>query len=588
MAQKSFIPLQNLDFNTYKASLKEFLKTQEQFRDYDFEGSNLSVLLDLLTHNTVFNAFYLNMIGSEMFLDTAQLRDSIVSHAKELNYTPRSRASAVAVVNIRVTPNDNPATITIPKYYPIAGTSPDGTRFIFLTNEQIILSSSTNYTAFNVSIYEGSIVREAFEAQRNSRFILQNSSVDTSSIEVEIQNSRADTTLTAWERATALFGLAQDSKVFFVQAADSGRYELSFGNGVVGEALAFGNIIRATYRITAGPEANGVRTFSRIQDADGYSNINIETVSAAASGSLEETTEDIRFSAPRYFATQERAVTASDFVTLIRNRFQYIQAANAYGGENAVPRQYGKVFIAAKPKDAEFLSDAQKREIQEFARTRCTLSIDPVVVDPEFLYIVIQADVKYDPTKSAAGTNGIEAAVRTAITAFNESTLATFGADLRRSKLIAAIDGADNSIVSNQTKTLMSRRVQITPGVDYSGTLVFGQPLKQDNGTAPTIFSSSFLYSALDTQINARFVDDGNGNMRIVDSAGEVLKDRAGRVDYAAGTVSLDAFKLDRLNETSVFKLYAEALNDDVETNNNIILLIDDEDVTVRAAGVRI
>ena len=349
MANTGFLSTSDLDFSSIKNNLKTYLKNQSQFSDYDFEGSNINVLLDVLSYNTYLNAFYLNQVGSEMFLDTAQLRESVVSHAKELNYLPRSRTSAKAYVNITVTPTGSPTTITIPKYYTLT-TSVDSTTLNFHTYSDITISPVDGvYTAANVEIFEGNIVTEYFNVSADtSSFILQSDNIDTNSIEVTVIESSTNSSNSAWQRSESLYGLGPSSNNYFLQGYADYKYQVVFGDGSLGRAPSVGNIIKVTYRDTLGDVGNGAYIFKKT-NFDNYTIINVATIAAAAEGSERESIESIKFNAPRYFTTQERGVTNTDFETLTRTRFPQLQAVSAFGGEDLVPPQYGKVAISVKP-----------------------------------------------------------------------------------------------------------------------------------------------------------------------------------------------------------------------------------------------
>ena len=364
MANTGFLNTSELDFDNYKSNLKSYLKGQSQFSDYDFDGSNINVLLDVLAYNTYLNGFYLNMVGSEMFLDTAQLRESIVSHAKELNYIPRSRTSAVAHVNFSIYPpagaqlNYNP--ITIPKYYPVTSLV-DNQTVTFTTASEIlaypagfvngVFTSSSYYEALDVPLYEGKVVSEYFNVlpNVNTRYILSSENVDTNSIEVLVRTSTAPY-ISLWTRASSIFGLSGTSNVFFIQGYGSNQYELIFGDGTSGTALENNWIVGVTYRDTAGDLGNGAFIFKKTTNIQSiYTNISITTVTAAADGSERESNNSISFNAPRFFTTQDRGVTSIDFENLAKAKFPQLQSVYAYGGEQLDPPQYGRIAISVKP-----------------------------------------------------------------------------------------------------------------------------------------------------------------------------------------------------------------------------------------------
>jgi hypothetical protein len=597
MANQGFLTNTELDFAAYKQSLKTYLSQQTEFRDYDFDGSNLSVLLDLLAYNTYHNAMYLNMIGSEMFLDTAQLRDSIVSHAKELNYTPRSRSASSIDVTITALPANTPDTITLPQYYSIRGINDANTAYTFTTDETIILYRSNNYVVSNVTFHEGSIKTEAFVANtaNNQTFTLSSNTVDTSSITVEVRNSATDTTSVAWNKTTDLFGLNANSTVFFVQAAEEFKYAVSFGNGVSSKKLTPGNIVLVSYRQTAGEDGNGCRTFNSISSADGFSSNTflLTTTETSAGGSQAEDAESIRYNAVRGFTAQNRAVTSEDFISLIKANFPSIETVIAYGGEESIPKLYGKVIISAKPVGGEILSSSLKQSILTFLEDKTPVSIEPVIVDPEYLYLDIMSRVKYNISATTKTPSQLVSNVVTAITSFNTSYLSDFGSDLRFSKLSAAIDDADVSIVSNDTQVRISKRITPTPLVSFSANWSFENRLHDEDiryvlpvGHEPIVSSSAFVYDGYTAYIN----DNGIGTLYIYtinNGSTTVLNNNVGTVNYETGEIKITGLIVDSYDTDSI-KIYARTENADIDTITNKILLIDNEDISVVVTGIRI
>ena len=597
-----FLTTTQLDFQAYKTSLKTFLSQQEIFKDYDFEGPNFTVLIDLLAYNTYMNGTYLNLIGSEMFMDSSQLREAIVSHAKELNYTPRSRTSTSALVNIAVSGNNLPAVLTIPKNFKIAGRASNNQIFTFVTNEPINISAANNYTASNVAIYEGRIVREAYTANSTQRYLLQSANVDTSSIEVNVQAGVSDTSNTDWQKQTTLFGLSDQTEAFFVQGAEDFKYEVVFGNGVVGKALVDGNIVRINYRETKGPEANGVKTFTADQTIEGFSNVVISLATAnvgASGGALHETDDSIKFNAPRFFATQERAITTGDFVTLVQTQFPNIEAITAYGGEEAEPKQYGKVIISLKVAGSDIVSNKLKNEVLKYLEERTALSIDPILIDPDFYHVGCTARVNYNLNSTTKTSTELSSIVRTAILAYGTNSLNDFGSDLRFSKLSAAIDSADPCIISNQPDLTIIKKLYPVLNIDANYNFNFGAPLDVDPdvqfaypaGYDPVITTNSFSYTLGGTTYSAFIQDNGLGVLYIyaVDSNNDrvILNESIGTINYVTGVGSINALRVSGLTGSSL-NIHARLRSLDIETSINKILLIASEDVSVTMTGIRV
>lgn len=589
------VDLTRVDFDSLRASMREYLKSQDQFKDYNFDGANMSVLLDLLAYNTYNNAFYLGMVGSEMFIDTAQLRDSVVSHAKELNYTPRSKTSAIAYVDIAVAGIGNPDKITIQEGFALTGIANNRETYTFTTDSPIIVDSSTNYTAFNVPIYEGVLVEEVFLVNEKPRFLLASSDVDISSIKVEVQNSSTDFTKERWERAYTLFGVANEARVFFVQGAESGKYELTFGNDIVGKKLKFGNLVRVRYRRTSGPAANNIaqfRTSSSVGDDIGLvESVSVATRTVSYGGSESETVDSIRQAAPKYFTTQERAVTSEDYQILVRNNFPFVQSVIAYGGEQLSEPRYGKVFVAVKPNFGLVTSDNQKLQILRFVKQRAPVSIDPVIVDPNYVFVKLDTVVKYNPTRTNLNDLDVKFLVETAVRRYRDGQINDFGRDIRHSRLLAAIDAANEGIISNETTlTLYNELTDLPLLTPFSRRIEFSNEIEKDASKLPldyptNVFSSQFTYTFQNRNVPAILVDDGVGSLQVKGLDGTVYRENVGVVNYEQGFVQINSLQVSGLVDNKI-KVFAVPRFKDVEVNTNKILTILDSDITVTVDGI--
>jgi len=594
-----FLTTSELDLQSYKTSLKTFLTQQDQFKDYDFEGSNMAVLLDLLAYNTYMNGVYLNLVGSEMFLDTAQLRESIVSHAKELNYTPRSRTSAVAYIDLTITPTDTPDSITIPKYYEINGRTEDDTTYFFTTDEAIIIRANNNvYKAANVAVYEGNIVKEIFIANSSTRYLLQSANVDVQSISVTVKESNTATIETKFNKETFLFGLDNTDNIYFIQGAEDHLFEVVFGNGDIGNALTDGNLVTINYRETNGLDANGVERFTAPNAIQGYTNIALTTVSPASQGAEHETDEEIKFNAPRFFPTQNRAVTVEDYIALTKQAFPSLEIVTAYGGEETEPKQYGKVIVAAKPIGGIKLPTPLKTQIFNFLKERSAISIDPVIVDPEYFFAEVVTEVLYNINLTTRSQRDIEALVESTIINFGNTNLAKFGSDLRYSKLIKAIDDSETAIISNNTELRIVKDVEVNTGVPARIAFSFENELKQEvsstrkiyEDTSSTIESSLFTFNLNNVDFLAKIKDDTQGNLMIVSTVNgvvQLLKDRIGTVNYTNGTISIGPIIFEDVGLDNELKIYGKTKKLDLETNANKVLQIEASYLVVTARGIR-
>ena len=593
MAANSSIILTNIDFDTHKNTLKQYLKSQDRFKDYDFEGSNINVLLDILSYNTFHNAFYLNMIGNEMFMDTAQLRDSVVSHAKELNYTPRSFKSAEANVNITILSSDtSKRSIAIPRGTTF--TSPFMNRnYTFSTNENIVITdytiNSNNTVSFlgsNITLYEGYYVTDTFtySSDRAQRYVLTNKNVDISSIIVTVIEDVGNTVLTH-TRAQSLFNLNSESRVYFLQACENDQYEILMGDGVSGRRPKDNSIISVEYRISNGQLPNGCRTFNADSTIDGETRITVSTNTPAQSGSVSEDIESIKYNAPRHFTTQERAVTTEDYENILKQNFPEINTVSAYGGEDLDPPQFGKVFVAVDLVDVDGVPAAKKDEYYRFLKPRSPVSIDPVFVNPEYLYIGVNSTVKYNINTTKLTQDDIKTLVSTAIVNYAQANLNDFNRVFRYSKVVQAIDNSQSAIISNETTVRAIKVITPTLGINTTFDVKFQIPLDTSLSVAGggyTIQSSKFIYN----NQRATLRDNGAGSLDIISVRNGQIITSIGTVNYETGLLQLSNFNVSQYDGAGI-KIYAIPRNKDIQTINNVILNIIEEDIDLTIVPVR-
>ncbi len=600
MAANSSIILSNLDFDAQKNTLKQYLRSQERFRDYDFDGSNMSVLLDILSYNTYMNAFYLNMIGNEMFLDTAQLRDSVVSHAKELNYTPSSFKSSEALVNITITSNDtNKRSIVIPKGTTF--TSRIGQKsYTFSVAENIVttnfetVNSTVVFTAANVTLYEGAYVMDTFVANvgPQNRYIITNKNVDISSISVTVVEDLGATTH-QYLRAPSLFGLDNQSKVYFIQGAENESYEIVFGDDVIGRKPKNNSIINIEYRVSNGELPNGCNKFTPDSSIDGETNIQVFVNRAAQGGSVSESIESIKYNAPRHFATQERAVTTDDYETLMKLNFPEVNVVTAYGGEEVDPPQFGKVYVAIDLKDLDGLPDTKRDQYYRFLKPRSPVSIDPVIVSPDYMYVLVETLVKYNVNVTSLNPDDIKTLVISSILGYASTNLNDFNKTMRYSRLTQAIDSTHPSIVSNETICKAVRYITPIVGVPQTLDIDFGVPLEILSPDVEinvftdkhAVETSSFIYNGQ----KAYLEDDGNGVMRVIATPSgthTVVVPDVGTVNYETGLVQLSNFRVDSYSGNEI-KVYAATKSKDILSRKNTILNINESDIQVTVQQVR-
>lgn len=591
----SNINLVNLDFDTIKDNFKVYLKAQDRFKDYDFDGSNMNVLLDVLSYNTYLNSFYTNMVASEMFLDTAQLKDSVASHAKELNYLPRSFKSAEAVVDITInTGSPTIKSITMPKGTSFS-TRIGSNSFSFSIDKNYVLTGNSGiFSATDISLFEGDYINDSFTvnySQSAQRYVLNNPTIDTDSLTVSVIEDNGAVVL-EYSYATSLFGLDATSKVFFLQPAENEKYEIIFGDGVVGRKPKDGSVIVADYRVTNGELPNGAFKFVTDGPIETFSNVSISTKTAAIGGAVNETIESIRFNAPRHFTTQERAVTATDYETLLKINFPEVNAVSVYGGEEEDPPQYGRVFIAVDISNVEGLPTTKINDYYRFIKQRAPVSIEPVFKNPEFTYIDVVSQVNYDTNKTDLSTEDIKTLVISAINTYNTTNLNNFKKTLRYSRLLDSIDGAHPSILSNETTVRAIK--SISPRVNVAENIIVNFNLPLENNifqASPSrhlvavkqiISSSTFNYQGKVCSIE----DDGAGILKLISS--DILYDNVikniGTVDYDTGILSITDLTITSYPRgQNEILMYARARSNDIYSTKNTILNIRTEDLKISA-----
>lgn len=589
MGSPSTLNLTSLDFDTIKQSLKDYLKNQSNFRDYDWDGSNLAVFLELLAYNSYINAFYANMLASELFLDSAQLKDSVISHSKELNYLPRSFRSAKATVDI-VFPS-NAASIQI-----VAGTSfssrVGSNSFSFTVPENIVVTNpngANTITAANVEIFEGSYVTDQYVVDYSlpiQRFVLSNPTIDIDSIVLAVVEDSGANTIT-YDKADSLYGLNSESLVFFIQACEGEKYEILFGDNVIGRRPKNGATVVVDYRACSGQLPNGASAFIADGPIDGISDVTVSTIQSASGGDVSERIESIRVTAPRYFQTQERAVTPADYETLLQHHFPEITAISVYGGEDLSPPEYGKVFISIDLVNTDTVPTFKEQEYTQFLKTRAPISITPVFIDPDFLFIDVTANVTYSFTKTTFSPTDMETLVVGSIQQYNLDNLEVFKAKIRPSKLLDAIDDAHVTILSSSLEIRLSKREEILSGVAQDLIVNFGMPLTRkfakldpthDIGLGKVLSSSNFIHQGTNCEIE----DNGDGIVRIVARGASqyVTNQNIGTIDYDSGEVRITGFLADFVNN-NLLKLFALPRDNDILVTKNTIAKIETDDIHV-------
>ena len=491
-----------LDFDEIKTNLKEFLQDQDEFTDYDFEGSGLSILLDILAYNTHYNAYYLNMVANEAFLDTALLRESVVSHAKSLGYVPHSQRSPVAIINFTAkSANNDRSTLIIPAGYSFLSNQIDNTTYNFIVLEDIsVTKANSEYFFENLKIYEGQFLTYNFVHDDSTNpkqiFTLPDENIDTTTIKVAVSPSVSNTDITIYSKVTDVLDVIKTSEVFFLQESRDGKFQIYFGNDVVGKKIPDGAVVTVNYIVTDATAANKANNFiatSPLVDflSESITDFTITPISAAAGGADRESVDRIKFSATARFSTQNRLVTLKDYETYILNNYPSVDSISVWGGEDEVPEVYGKVFVSLKPKENFFISESEKqRIIDEIIKPKSIISVDVEIRDPEFLYILLTNTVSYDPKKLTVSETTLQSQIRSAILGYKTTNLDKFDSVFSISKLQDTIDNVDlKSIVGTETFVRLQKRFIPTLGVATNYNIDFNTALAR--GTLIDKLSSS-------------------------------------------------------------------------------------------------
>ena len=580
MAANSAIRVTDLNFNQIKTNLKTFLRAKPEFTDYDFEGSALSNLIDLLAYNTYQQSIYVNMVGNEMFLDSAQIRNNVVARAKMVGYTPTSARGSQATIRITVTPTSNLTSVTMASNTLFTSTI-DGIQYKFTNDIPYVLLQSQNYTSNNIIIKEGEPVNEKFTVNTSQaqRFTLSNDNVDTTSIKVRVQTSSANTSKITRTQATNIVDVQANSQVYFIQENEDGRYELLFGDGVLGKAVDNGNIIIVDYRVVNGSATNGANNFVAPGSIGGQATFTVSVANNASIGANAESTASIKFNAPKSFQRQNRAVIKNDYARTILAEAPDIEAVSVWGGEDNDPPIYGKVYIAAKPTGGNLLSDQRKAELVNLLQAKNVVTISPTFVDATYLYVVPSITVKYNVADTTLVAGQISDKVATAVVNFETASLTLFDKKFRESEFISSMVASDPSIVGANITYRMMKRFTPNQNVTTSYSVAFNNGISNPHaGHYGAVGSTSFTF-----QNQSCFLDDdGNGILRIyyLDSQNQktYLNTSAGTVDYSSGLVVIKSVII---TSSATIEVSVKPAVNDINPTRNMLLLISKASIDV-------
>ena len=590
-----------LDFDDIKTNLKTFLKAQTEFKDYDFEGSGMSILLDTLAYNTHYLAFNANMLANEMFLDSSSLRSSVASHAKTLGYEPRSATASKAVVDVVLTTTS--ATKTMPAGTAFT-TTVDGVSYQFVTIADVTSSIVGNIVTFkDTDVYEGTYVTTKYTvntSDASQRFLLADNRADTTTLTVKVQNSSTDTTSTTYTKATDITQLTATSTVYYLQEVENGRYEIYFGDGVVSNAIADGNIVQLNYVVTNKTAANGASSFSSPSAIDGVTNILVSTIANASGGAEPESIASIKLQAPLDYSSQGRAVTTDDFKVYTKKLFANTQTVSVWGGEDGSydtstgvsdTPEYGKVFISIKSTTGQNLTTAQKNQLISDLGKYKVSSVTPVIVDADTTFLILGINFAFDSSATTSDKTDLESLVNTTVSNYNTTDLLNFNNPFRHSKLTGLIDDTDTSILNSTVTVTMSKLVTPILNTNSSYTVGFNNtlynPVSGYNAAAGGIIASTGFFLGGTTEYF--FDDDGTGNLRIyyeVEAVRTYYDTEAGTVDYSNGIVKINPLSITSVGSvdgatSTRFRMTAIPNSNDIVPVRNQILEIDTTNTTI-------
>ena len=550
----------NLDFSDIKQSIRDYLRANTNFTDYDFEGSNLSVIIDALAYNTYITAYNTNMSANECFLDSATLRENVVSLARNIGYVPRSRRAARARVSFNVSGLTETSTLTLNSGLVCNGVGRNS-NFIFSIPESITVPVNNGFAEFdNIEIYEGTFVAQSFTVQSslsNQRYILDNSFIDTSTIKIQVRSSQSSTSSVTYKQIDNIIGITSTSNSYLLQEIEDERYELIFGDNVIGKKLENNNFIIATYITSAGREGNDASEFSfvgNITNQDGgaidAADVSlIETVEKSRDGDEIESISSIKYYAPRIYSSQYRAVTSSDYESVLAYIYPNVESVTAYGGEELSPPRFGKVFISVKPRNGDFLSDETKRELISKLKNYAVAGIVPEFVDLKYLYVELKTTPYYNPNLNDT-PQILKSGISNALTQYSRSIdVNKFGGRFKYSKAVSLIDSVDSSITSNITLVTIRRNLKAVLGQFAQYEVCFGNMFHTQE-SAYNVVSTGFTIEGVtgivylaDEVINREkgriffftYTEGGTPN---------IVKKNAGTVDYMHGEILIDTVNI--------------------------------------------
>ena len=583
-----------LDFENIKSNLRSFLQSQTEFQDYNFDGSALSILVDLLSYNTHYLSYIANMSTNEIFLDSADVRNNIVSLAKMIGYTPSSVRAPRASVNILVN-NATGNSLTMNKATVFTSTV-DGASYQYVNNEDITITPENGvYTFANVTLYEGTPITFKYTYDSNDtdqRFLIPSSNADTSTLKVSVQTSSTDSSSATYSLADGYSSLDGNSKVYFIEEVEDGKFRIYFGDGVTGKKLDNGNIIILEYIVTNTTDSNGASTFTLSGNINGFSDVTITTNSVSSGGAVAESNASVKFNAPLQYGAQDRAVTTTDYETLTKSIYPNALSVSAWGGEDDETPRYGVVKIGIKAASGSTLTEQTKADIVSDLKKYNVASVTPIIVDPEITSILLTSTIKYDANSTTNSADTVKANVLNTITNYNTDTLQKFDSLFRHSKLTGLIDDTDSSILSNITTLKVRKSFAPLVGTSSKYNVYFRNalynPHSGHNASSGGILSSTGF--KIDGNDNEMFLnDDGNGNVRMYYLSSGVetyINETQGTIDYGTGAIILNSLNITTIS--NIRGLASTVIELTVTPNSNDVVPVRDQIIEIDISNSKI
>ena len=575
------------DFDQIKTNLKTFLRSQTTLADYDFEGSALGTIIDVLAYNTFYNAFNANLNINEIFLDTAQVRNNVVSHAKSLGYVPRSTTSAFASLDVTVNnPAGTPSSLAMPRGTTFQ-TTIDNKNYTFVNLEaQTIVPVNGVYKFSGVQVNQGTIRTQEYivdNTDTSQKYEIPDTGIDTATLIVKVKTNASTTDFEVYTLVTNIVDVDQNTNAYFLQEGMDGKYEIYFGDNVFGKKLAAGNIVSLEYLITDGQASNNATTFSLTGNISGNTNTSITLVSAAGGGAIREATDSIKFNAPLSFLAQNRVVTADDYKSIVKNNYTNAETVSVWGGEEQAVPEYGKVFLSIKPSNADTLTEVQKTFIKDsILKTKNLVSITPEIVDPDYTFIKLETFFKYDPNLTSLTAGELKDQVIATITNYNNTNLKKFDGVFRASQVTTLVDATNPSILNTIQRVFVQKRLYPVVGTAQKYTLEFSSPFSSNIATgASVIDSSEFIINGFNHKMQDIATNDPNIRTvqlyRITNNQKIITTVDAGTVNIQTGTVVLTNFNPDGglVGSNAYITVTGTPSSNDLAPKRNQLLQID-------------